>query len=89
MAAHFTPCPVCPLASHDGFHLGTFDLDTLGLQPGAASGNLAGIRHKTPEQAISKNTELADAILNRLIHSSHKLELRGDSMRKRKSTSAK
>ena len=31
----------------------------------------------------------ADAILDRLIHSSHKLELKGDSMRKRKSASAK
>lgn len=39
--------------------------------------------------AFINDPALADAILDRLIHSSHKLELKGDSMRKRKSASAK
>jgi DNA replication protein DnaC len=39
--------------------------------------------------AFINDPALADAILYRLIHSSHKLELKGDSMRKRKSASAK
>lgn len=39
--------------------------------------------------AFINDPALADAILDRLIHSSHKLELKGDSMRKRRSASAK
>ena len=39
--------------------------------------------------AFINDPALADAILDRLIHSSHKLELKGDSMRKRKPASAK
>ena len=43
----------------------------------------------TFSEIVVGDPALADAILDRLIHSSHKLELKGDSMRKRKSASAK
>lgn len=39
--------------------------------------------------AFINDPALADAILDRLIHSSHKLELKGDSMRKRRAISAR